>query len=666
MTDPTPPIVTELPVRVRRYGRDEPLPDRRTLRAGPLTAILENGDLRYLSVDGTEIVRRIYVAVRNQNWDTIPPRFTRYEVADDGRAFAVHLGAIHQSGDVDFSWEGTILGTAAGTITCSMDGVVGSDFLRNRIGFCVLHPPGLAGLPASVETPDGAVEGVFPERISPHQPFVDMAAIAHPAGDIDARVTIRFAGDLFEMEDQRNWTDASYKTYGTPLRLPYPVRVTAGEKIAQRVTVEVAASVPLAEDEHPAAAPPDLHIEPGRAVPLPPIGFGLAGQSDAPSDRATALLRAAAPAHLRLVLDLGDERWIERLDRASADAHRLDAPLELELLTDPTGEAVVRFGDRLAGATIPLARVLVFPPKAPDSAPRTDMTTGAAALAAVRDALDRAGVGVPVGGGSRADFTELNRATDLPLDGMDIVAYPMNAQVHASDLLSVIETMAGQAATAESARAIAGGKALAIGPISLKPRFNPNARGPVLEAGPDELPPSVDPRQLSLFGAGWTVGSLQALIGAGADSLTYYETTGWRGLIEREEGLTRQPLFPSQPGMAFPVYHVFGDLAPFRGGEVVPVATADPLAVAALALRAGERVRLLAANLTDEERDVAVSAPGLVFDTVRKLDETTYGAATADPTAYREIRNALDPGVPLRLLPFAVATLDGRVADDDA
>jgi hypothetical protein len=34
--------------RVLRYGVDAPLSERRQLRAGPLTAVLENGDLRYV------------------------------------------------------------------------------------------------------------------------------------------------------------------------------------------------------------------------------------------------------------------------------------------------------------------------------------------------------------------------------------------------------------------------------------------------------------------------------------------------------------------------------------------------------------------------------------------------------------------------------------------
>jgi hypothetical protein len=30
-------------------------------------------------------------------------------------------------------------------------------------------------------------------------------------------------GDAWEMEDHRNWLDASFKTYVRPLALPYPM-----------------------------------------------------------------------------------------------------------------------------------------------------------------------------------------------------------------------------------------------------------------------------------------------------------------------------------------------------------------------------------------------------------------------------------------------------------
>src|SRR6185295_16382542 len=46
-----------------------------------------------------------------------------------------------------------------------------------------------------------------------------------------------FSGDLFELEDQRNWGDASYKTYCTPLRKGFPRKVASGTEIGQSVAV---------------------------------------------------------------------------------------------------------------------------------------------------------------------------------------------------------------------------------------------------------------------------------------------------------------------------------------------------------------------------------------------------------------------------------------------
>jgi hypothetical protein len=54
-------------------------------------------------------------------------------------------------------------------------------------------------------------EGVFPFFISPHQPFKKLQALSwSPSSGVQAK--IRFEGEIFEMEDQRNWTDASFKT----------------------------------------------------------------------------------------------------------------------------------------------------------------------------------------------------------------------------------------------------------------------------------------------------------------------------------------------------------------------------------------------------------------------------------------------------------------------
>ena len=641
------------PVRVIWYGRDEPLPERRLVRAGPLTAIVENGDLRYVKLGDEEIVRRIYAAVRDPNWGTVPPRFTTYEVESDDLAFVVRYTAEYVGGAIDFVAEVRIEGTSAGVITCRLEGEARTTFRKNRIGWCVLHPMDLAGLPAEVETPDGTTSGVFPDRISPHQPFFDMVSIRHPTRN-GGEVTIRFEGDLFEMEDQRNWTDASYKTYSTPLRLGYPTELRQGERVVQSVTVEVRSGV-LIE--------PELVEEPGVQVrvgaepvgTLPPIGLGGAAHGRPLSDAELDRLRLLKPAHLRPVLALDEGDWQERLRLAGREARALGAGLELEVIAGDDGERLTDLVNLLVAEAVPVARLLVFP--------RSAHVTTEPVLVRAREAMARAGLAAPTGGGSRASFTELNRAT-LPLDLMDVVGYTINPQVHAFDNASLVETLAAQAATVESAKAIAGARSLAVGPVTLRPRFNPNATGPAPEPAPGELPPNVDPRQSSLFAAGWTVGSIRSLAAAGAAALTYYETTGWRGVIERSDHPLRVSAFHSRPGMVFPVYHVLADIAEFAGGELLPVEVSDPLAVEALALRVGNRLRLLVANFGDMRRAVSLALPVPSGFTLRTLDETTFEQAAADPSGFRTTEK---PGatraevMDLDLLPFAVATLDVKL-----
>ena len=109
------------------------------------------------------------------------------------------------------------------------------------------------GAACVVRHTDGTDEtGALPDAISPHQPFFDIAAITHEVAP-GVRATVEFAGDVFEMEDQRNWIDASYKTYSTPLDLPQPVEVTAGTRVHQTVTlgIEGAAGAERAAAETP-------------------------------------------------------------------------------------------------------------------------------------------------------------------------------------------------------------------------------------------------------------------------------------------------------------------------------------------------------------------------------------------------------------------------------
>lgn len=641
---------TRFPATVSQYGKDEPLPRRYDLRAGSLSAVLEGGDLRYVKLGDDPVVIRLYAAVRDRNWNTIEPTFLAYEMDRNEDGFTVRFVAENVGSDVDFEWQGSITGTADGVITATMDGVARKDFLRNRIGWCVLHPMEVAGVAATVETPDGTVEGQFPDLIAPHQPFIDMQSISHatPGGEI----VIRFAGDLWEMEDQRNWTDASYKTYSTPLRLAYPVQIREGDRVWQQVTIEAKGGTNATPDT---GGPVRVTVDPARGRPIPPIGLGVASHGAPLGDEDVALLKALRPAHLHLSLDLTLSGWREALERATREAATLDAALAIEAIAGTDGAGLADLAGAVSSSEVPIARVLVFS--------GNDMDTGESVLAAARDAFAQAGVDTLIGGGTRAYFTELNRAT-LPLAGMDVASYTINPQVHAFDNASLTETLTAQPETVRSARAIVGDRPLAVGPITLRPPFNPNATGPEPKPAPGELPSSVDYRQPSLFAAGWLVGSLNALGNAGVDALTYFETTGWKGLIERRDHPLRVAKFHSWPGMVFPLYHVLADVGEFYGGEILPVTLGDGLRVQALALRDGGRVRVILANMRDESTTVSLEVPGADNATVRRLDDQLVHLAASDPEAFRgstQPIEATDGAVLIDLPSFGLATVDMEI-----
>ncbi len=519
-----------------------------TLRAGELSVtVTADGRLRPVLAGGVPALDAVYVAVRDPEWNTVPAVVTDLRTGPDTVTFRVRH-------DIGFRWTGRIAVTGD-TLTYTMDGTVERTFAANRVGFCLLHPIEVAGRPVRVRTPAGPVGGAFPERIAPHQPYTDITGLSHEVGG--AVLEIDLDGALFEMEDHRNWTDAGFKTYCTPLRLPFPVRYEAGQAVTQSVRLRLAGTARAA-----ARFPADeIRIGDRPAGRLPEIGFGAAGV--VPDAATAALVRAAGPAYVHTELDLGGA-WQPVLRSAAAEAAalgvRLDAGLVVPPGTDPA--AVVA---ALHAAGVPVGRVFGFDAGA-------DTTS-----ADLARALRAAGVGT-LGGGSRANFAEFNRAR-LPVDRLDVLGYAVTPRVHHDDDRSVLDTLLAQPHTVRDARAVAGGRPVVVGPITLGPRENPQA------AVRRPLPP--DPRQRGPFAAAWTVGSISAL--RHATALTYFTTTGPGGLLG---------------GPRYPVHAVFAALAG-RAGAALLATEADPRRWAVLAVAGGP---VLVANLRDEVGTARIGA----------------------------------------------------------
>lgn len=643
--------MTTLPLRVLHTGTEEPLRESRELQAGPLTLLFEEGGIRYVRWGAREILRRVYVAVRDRNWGTVPAALSDLRIDARPDSFEVSFNVDCRRGDIHFGWRGTIQGDAKGSVVFSMEGEAKSTFFRNRIGFCILHPiKECAGRPCIVERVSGAINrGNFPRYVWAQQPFLDMRAISHEVAP-GVRARVAFEGDTFEMEDQRNWGDASYKIYGTPLALPFPVEVKKDTRISQKVTITLeGAGTPSR------ILPPTIPISVGSAAtgPLPRIGLCTASHGKPLTPYEVSALKSLHLSHLRLDLAPSSAEADVLLLRAAGEARALGVKLELALHLSDQGEAELKnLIPKLVRADAPIGTWLIFH--------KNEKTTSKKWLSIAREILIPFQPDAHVGAGSNAYFAEINRAH--PPKDAELLCYSLNPQVHAFDNLTLVENLEGMEATVESARLIGENHPIAVGPVTLRPRFNPNATGPEPDSPAGELPAKVDPRQMSLFGAGWTLGSLKALAKTGVYSLTYFETTGRLGVMEREKDPPLHPNFPSQAGWVFPLYHVFADIGEFAGGSVLPWTSANDLVVEGIGLTKDGRTRILLANLTDKIQKVRLGCPLLRGEVrVKRLDESNISAAMEMAGVFRT-----DPGEPatgnpldLELLPYAVVRVDG-------
>jgi hypothetical protein len=397
------------------------------LTAGPISVTYDSGTLRYIRCGGVEVLRQIYVALRDSRWGTVPGRVSGESIAQGVDWFRIEFTATHRQGEIAFAWDGLIEGRQDGTIRFAMSGGAASSFLANRIGFCVLHPiDGCAGRDCTVEHTSGIRESTcFPELVSPHQPFFDVRAISHEViPGLNAHV--RLEGDVFETEDHRNWTDYSFKTYSRPLTMPFPYHLLEGDRVSQSVSLSFQGPLP---PRRVAAGPVQFTICEDVEASFPEVGVR------------------------RIDLHLNAHDWDQELATAAPAG-----PVECAIFSDHPAEELDALLNALQESRPRISRWLLF------NAEGT--TTPAAVVSIFRTALSRLYPGVPLGGGSNTTFAELNRNRQA-IGDLDFVSWAINPQQHAVDEQTLIENLQGQRPTVETARSFCAGRPLAISAVTL-------------------------------------------------------------------------------------------------------------------------------------------------------------------------------------------------------
>jgi D-apionolactonase len=612
--------------------------DPEPLRAGDVRLDLDGADLRGLVVGdgGAVLVQRIYPAFRDDEWRSAPVVVEHCEVRAGARAFSLELEGSARLGELDAGWRAVASGAADGTVRYALDVEARAAFRARRIGLCVhLDADACVGARARAGRETLLLgDAILPQRLRGEDylpilgPFTRLE-IAHAGG---ARTLLDTGATPFELEDQRNWADASFKAYssGPPRAVPF----ARGDRVRQEVSVRLrAAGAPPASR---AARPREVVVEPPADRVVPPIGVGELRDplprdaEEPPAARPSArprevvveppagrvvppigvgelrdpLPRGVAPAHVRLDVRLGSPTPPPELAHVEAAVAR-GAAVELAVHGDTSARPVLPARVR----ALPLARVLALDPG--------ERTTTRALARHVRAAV---GPGPVLVAGTAGSFSEVCRRPPAR-SGPAHVCWSACPQVHATDDRSVIENLPALAAQVRAVAALGGGLHAHVSLLRLAP------------------PGVEDPRARAPFGAAWAVGALARLLGEDVATIT---------------------LAPG--GAPSAVLTAAADLMAAHGEPLRPVDTGGEAQLAALAWGAAAPTLLLA-NLSPEPRRATIRLPGATAATLaavgtrrrtpRAAGATAPGAAPAtlalDARGRAEL--ALGPWAALRLGP---------------
>ncbi len=547
----------------------EPLP----LRAGPWSAELRGEELADIRYDGTLLLRAVRPVVRDEDWNTVPVTVVDRQVSrrPDGwsAALVLRFRGPDPTGPLDY--DGRVEVTVEGDgLTVSFAGTARAAFRRNRIGLVVLHPLGDAGRPVEVVHTDGSVvPATWPEAISPHQPFRDVRGLRWQREGV--RAALDLDGDVFETEDQRNWTDASFKTYSTPLSEPFPVELAPGDQVHQTARLHAAGRASTVHAEPRASSAQQVVVTGAARALVPALSLGATPRSGAAPAWAQPDSGFAA---VLVELTRAEPDWPAVLAAATREADSLGAALDVRVVAqEPTD---VRAAVELLDPSR-LGRIGVFD------------AVGHVTTRPLWEALLKAahGADVPLVAGARSHFAELNRRIgDLPPDAPALTC-SITPQMHAAEVPHIVDSLAGQEAVARDAVRLSGGRAVHLGPVTLRQRFNAVATsGRQASARPDPLQPS-------RFTAAWTLGSVCALTRRGVESLCFYEVSGAGGIGDADR--------------LYPVGELLTVLARLRGCQVL--ATRAPGGVAAYPVRTADGLRVVLARLADTPMRYDVQGP---------------------------------------------------------
>ena len=587
-------------------------PDTTRVTHGGFTLDLAREAIRNIRYEGVQLIDLLYTAIRPSDWSTLKSDEYDADVKVVGSDCVITINESLANALVATT---KVILSASNNFSVAYELKGLAEYSVNRWGicFCLNTAEWMGATVTSAGNSYSLLQDISPQRVVDGV-IQGLFPASHEVKLIAADqryISAVSSGRVLEAEDQRNWTDNTYKIYSGSLSEPRPFITSAGSTWKQSVNFEV--GVP----KQPSVDPTKILVREIEALP----SIGLQFNTDSlltPDDLEKALVLLEID-HLRI-----NEEALTSQKIATTASNGLI--LETALLSSNKDEVLKAEVLNLSQRVPAGSRLLIQ---------REGREVVEAADLPKNDSLNTF---IP---GTDAYLVDLHRESFVFANS---VSYSMAPTVHSTDTETIFKTLATQKESIEFAQKFLAPQVF-ISPITFSTRGNPET-GHSRDRRIDFADPDAAMLIRTIEGAAWTLGSIYSVASAGAFSGSWHELFGEYGIIYSQSGSIKFS----------PTFHAISALGAHRAHQITIATSLDNSWVA---FENREMKKILVASL--RPWTIEITAKVLAgYKSIQSLrgDDCEKASQIMDWWSYAETA-PISAEFPLTLAPFEIALIRG-------
>jgi hypothetical protein len=582
------------------------------LEHGDFTFDLARAAVRNVRYKNVQIIDLLYTAIRPWDWSTLDPDEHSEDVKVTGDVCVITIKDLF-AGGLDAQTEITIAKDNSFTVAYELRGLAEYSVNRWGVCFCLNSADWMGSNVKSQGNEYQLLAAISPQRVVDGitQGLFPAANQMHFVAPDNRSIKVTSTGKVLEAEDQRNWTDSTYKIYSGSLSEPRPFVTSPGSIWSQSVTFEI--------------SPPSKQVPDGSKIivkeidSLPSVGLQFNTDPLLPLDALNTALFLLDIDHIRI-----NEESLTAQKIISASTNGLI--VEAALLSSHSGEKLHREIEHL-NKQIPAGSRILIQREGREIVEVDDLPKNKSLSSFIP--------------GTDAYLVDLHRNR---YQFGESISYSMVPTLHSTDTETIFKTLYTQRESIQFAQKHLAPQVL-ITPITFSTRGNPET-GHARDQRINFANPKMALQIRTIGGAAWTLGSIFALASAGAYSGTWHELFGEFGII-----------YPDGDAIKFtPTFHALAALGAHHTHEITIATSLDNSWVA---FENREAKKIVVASLRPWA--VEITANVLAgYKTIQSLhaSECEKASQIMDWWSYAET-TPVSGGLPLTLEPFEIAIIRG-------